>query len=93
MSCHVFTDYHQKVMKLTAFFPPRLRQSNSPKAERKVVRKTKRKHAVKGEESAERENHENSESEYSEEMEEGEESESGASGLLVEKENVEYTWM
>jgi len=50
-----------------------------------VVRKTKRKHAVKGEESAERENHEDSESEYSEEMEEEEGSESGASGLLVEK--------
>ena len=72
-------------MKLTAFFLLRLRPSNSPKAERKVVRKTKRKHAVKGEESAERENHENSESEYSEEMEEGEGSESGASGLLEKK--------
>jgi len=62
--------------------------SNSPKAERKVVRKTKRKHAVKGEESAERENHENSESEYSEEMEEGEGSESGASGEALESEST-----
>jgi len=63
-------------------------QSNSPKAERKVVRKTKRKHAVKGEESAERENHEDSESEYSEEMEEEEGSESGASGEALESEST-----
>ena len=73
----------------------RLRQSNSPKAERKVVRKTKRKRAAKGEEAAERENHEDSESEYSEEeIEEGEGSESGESGLLEKVCGLYgYTWM
>ena len=99
MSCHAFTDYHQKVMESQLFWSCilvfRLRQSNSPKAERKVVRKTKRKRAAKGEEAAERENHEDSESEYSEEeMEEGEGSESGESGLLEKVCGLYgYTWM